>query len=54
MCAQAVGNELHPPKLLVFVSREQLEKVEAKTNIPVRLGVDFLGAEAILLVRFKH
>jgi hypothetical protein len=51
--AEPVGGRLEPPKVLLFASPERLARIADKNPIPVRLGVDFLSARYVALVRFE-
>lgn len=50
---EPVGERLEPPKILLFVPAERLDHVADKQPIPVRLGLDFLAARYVALVRFE-
>jgi hypothetical protein len=50
--AEPVGQELQPPKTLIFVTPSQLASITERQEIPVTLGVELLTASAIALVRF--
>ena len=47
------GVKLEPPKVVLFLDREQIDRIAARRRIPVRLGPDFLLAPAVALVSFS-
>ena len=51
--AEPVGRELAPPKKLIFVTPERLEKIAKRRQIAVGLGSELLGARSIALVGFE-
>jgi len=50
---EPVGAELEPGKTIVFVPRERIDAIAAKTALRVALDAELLGARAIALVRFQ-
>jgi hypothetical protein len=50
---EPVGQELEPPKLIVFAPAERLALVPLARPIPVGLGAELLSAECIALTRFE-
>jgi hypothetical protein len=48
-----VGQDMEPPKTILCASAERMAAIPDKRPIPVRLGVDFLTARFIALVRFE-
>jgi hypothetical protein len=51
--AEPAGERLEPPKVLLFASPARLARIADKRPIPVRLGVDFLSARYVALMRFE-
>ena len=49
---EAVGQELEPPKLMVFAPADRAARIPGAHEIPVRLDAAMLGAQALALVRF--
>lgn len=49
---EPVGAELHPPKTIVFVPRERLAGLPSARPVPVRLGMDLLTTECLVLTPF--
>jgi hypothetical protein len=49
---EAVGQELEPPKIVLFVPAERAALITGAREIPVRLEVALLEAPALVLVRF--
>ncbi len=50
--AEPVGDEIEPPKLIVFVPAERLAQIASARPVPVRLGGDWLSAECLALTPF--
>lgn len=50
---EPVGQELEPPKLIVFVPAGRITQIETARALPVRLGAELLGAECLALSRFE-
>lgn len=50
---EPVGARLEPKKVLLFVPAERVEAIADRQEIPVRIGVDFLAARYIAMVRFE-
>jgi hypothetical protein len=49
---EPVGARLEPPKIILFVSTEQLERIEDRRQLRLHLDRHLLAAEALALVRF--
>ena len=49
---EAVGQELEPPRVIVFVPAERATAIPGAQEIPVSLGAALLEAPALALVRF--
>jgi hypothetical protein len=49
---EAVGRELEPPKVILFVPAERVARLTGARELPVRLEVELLEAPALALVRF--
>jgi hypothetical protein len=49
---EAVGRELEPPKVILFLPAERAARLTGAREVPVRLEVDLLQAPALALVRF--
>jgi hypothetical protein len=49
---EAVGRELEPPRIILFVPAERVARLAGAREVPVRLGVEVLEAPALALVRF--
>ena len=49
---QPVGGELHPSKIIMFVSPQQARRIAGARRIPVRIGAELLAARCLALVRF--
>ena len=47
-----LGQELEPPKRLLFVTRERLAGLPSRCRVPLRLCPELLAAENLALVRF--
>jgi len=50
---EAVGSELEPPRIIVFVPEERLRSIDERAPVPLRLGPELLGARCLALVRFR-
>ena len=50
---EPVGDELEPPKTLLFVPPERLERIPDRRRVRVALDAEFLAAPCVALVRFK-
>ena len=50
--AEAVGEELEPPKLMVFVPADRLALIGSARSVPVRLSRELLTAECLALTPF--
>ncbi|MFI5183713.1 MAG: hypothetical protein ACHQNV_04885 [Vicinamibacteria bacterium] len=48
----AVGAELEPPRIILFVPAARIESVPGRVNVPLRLGAELLAARYLALVRF--
>jgi hypothetical protein len=49
---EAVGRELEPPKVILFLPAERVARLTGAREIPVRLDAELLAAPALALVRF--
>ena len=49
---EAIGQELVPPKTILFVPEQRIASVVSRRAVPVRLNGELLAAGAIVLVRF--
>lgn len=49
---EPVGAELNPPKTIVFVPRERLAGLPSARPVPLKLGIDLLAAEYLVLTPF--
>ncbi len=49
---EPVGLEFEPPRLLVFVPAERVERLASARRLSVRLGAELLSAECLALVSF--
>lgn len=47
-----VGQELEPPRLIVFAPAERIARIAAARPVPIRLGAELLAAEGLALTRF--
>ena len=51
---EPVGEQMEPPKIILFVPAERIDPMADKRPIPVRLAADFLAARYVALVRFEE
>jgi hypothetical protein len=51
--AEPVGQELQPPKLIVFVPAARVERIASARPLAVRLSAELLAAECLVLVPFE-
>lgn len=51
--AEPVGDELEPPKLIVFAPAERVAQIPSARPVPVRLSGELLEAECLALTRFE-
>jgi hypothetical protein len=51
--AEPVGDELEPPKLIVFTRAERVAQIATARAVPVRLGPELLEAECLALTPFE-
>jgi hypothetical protein len=49
---EAAGQELEPPKVVVFAPAERAASIRGAHEIPVRLDAALLEAQTLVLVRF--
>jgi hypothetical protein len=49
---EACGAAIAPQKTIVFVDEPRLSSIDGRRSMPVGLGPDFFGAQAIALVAF--
>lgn len=50
---EPVGQELQPPKLIVFAPAAQIERIASAHPLEVRLSSELLAAECLVLVPFE-
>jgi hypothetical protein len=50
--AEAVGQELAPPKVILFVSSDRIARITSARPVPVRLGREVLEAACLALTPF--
>lgn len=50
--AEPVGDELEPPKVIVFAAATRVARIANARPVPVRLNSELLRAEALALVPF--
>jgi hypothetical protein len=50
--AEAVGNELEPPKLIVFAPADRVAQIASARAVPVRLDSQLLAAPCLALTPF--
>jgi hypothetical protein len=51
--AEPVGQELEPPKLIVFAPLERVNRIPDAQPLAVRLSAELLSASCLALVRFE-
>ncbi len=51
--AEPVGQELHPPRLILFASRGRIAKIAGARPLHVRLEAELLAAECLALIPFE-
>lgn len=51
--AEPVGDEIEPPKLIVFVSAERVAQIASARAVPVRLSAELLAAACLALTPFE-
>jgi hypothetical protein len=49
---EPVGQELEPPRIILFVPAERAARISGAREVPVRLDAEVLEAPALALVRF--
>ncbi|HEV8323986.1 MAG TPA: hypothetical protein VG389_20385 [Myxococcota bacterium] len=49
---EAVGAALEPPRVILFVPRERLERIAGRRGVALHLSPELLAAKALALVRF--
>lgn len=52
--AEPVGEELQPPKIVVFAPAARVVRLASARALTVRLSTDLLAAECLALVPFAH
>ena len=52
--AEPVGQELQPPKLVVFAPAARVARLASARALTVRLSAELLAAECLALVPFAH
>jgi len=50
---EPVGQELEPPKLIVFASSERIAQITSAEPVPMRLSRELLAAEHLVLAPFE-
>jgi hypothetical protein len=50
---EPVGDELEPPKLIVFAPAGRVAQIASARPVPVRLSREFLEAECVVLTPFE-
>jgi hypothetical protein len=50
--SEAVGAQLEPPKLMIFVPPARIHEIKGARELPLRLARELLEARQIALVRF--
>jgi len=50
---ERVGGELEPPKRIVFVPAERVERIASTRPVTVRLSAELLSAECLVLTPFE-
>lgn len=50
---EPVGEEIEPPKLIVFVPADRLARIASARPVPVRLTGEVLAAECLALIPFE-
>lgn len=51
---EPVGEELAPPRLIIFVSAERARQLGSARPLAVRLSAELLAADCLVLARFPH
>lgn len=49
---EPVGQELDPPRLILFVPEERTARIPGARSVAVRLGAELLAAECLVLTAF--
>jgi hypothetical protein len=49
---EPVGQELDPPRLILFVPEERIARIPSARPVPVRLEAELLAAECLALTAF--
>jgi hypothetical protein len=49
---EPVGEELDPPRLILFVPEERIARIPSARPVPVRLEAELLAAECLALTAF--
>jgi len=50
---EPVGEEIEPPRVLLFVSAERVARIPGARSVAVRLDAELLQAECLALLRFS-
>jgi len=50
---EPVGQELEPPRVILFVPAERVARIPSAHRLPVRLSAESLAAECLALVPFE-
>lgn len=51
--AEPVGDEIEPPKVIVFAQAERVAQITSARSVPVRLSGELLTAECLALTPFE-
>lgn len=51
---EAVGAEIEPPKVILFVPAARLEQIPEKRRLRVAMDAEFLAAPCVALIRFRR
>jgi hypothetical protein len=51
---EPVGQELEPPKLIIFAPAERVARIATARPVAVRLSAEVLAAECLALTRFEE
>jgi hypothetical protein len=52
--AEPVGQEIDPPKLILFVPADRVAQIESARRLPVRLVAELLATECLALTPFER
>lgn len=51
--AEPVGNDLEPPKLIIFAPAKRIAQIASARAVPVRLSEELLAADCLVLTPFE-